>query len=70
MRRGVGRSLFLHAIERAKSAGCVEITIESDPNAEGFYLKLGAIRTGSVIYEAEPRRELPMLLYSIRDQPR
>ena len=42
MGRGVGRSLFLHAIERTKALGFGELEIESDPNAEGFYQRLGA----------------------------
>jgi ribosomal protein S18 acetylase RimI-like enzyme len=66
MRRGVGRSLFLHAVERTKASGYAELEIESDPNAEGFYQRLGARRIGSSICELEQqRRELPLLVYKI-----
>jgi GNAT superfamily N-acetyltransferase len=66
MGRGVGRSLFLHAVERTKASGCAELEIESDPNAEGFYQRLGAHRIGSSICELEQqRRELPILVYKI-----
>src|SRR3954470_22578855 len=43
MRRGMGRALFQHAVAEAKSAGCSGIKIEADPNAEGFYERMGAI---------------------------
>jgi GNAT superfamily N-acetyltransferase len=43
---GVGRSLFLHALERTKALGFRKLEIESDPNAEGFYLRLGARVSG------------------------
>jgi len=63
---GVGRSLFLHALERAKALGFRELEIESDPNAEGFYQRFGARRIGSTIREiAQQRRELPILVCHI-----
>src|SRR5256885_12005570 len=37
MRRGVGRALFIHAVERVRALGFVTLEIESDPNAVGFY---------------------------------
>jgi hypothetical protein len=43
---GVGRSLFLHAVEPTKALGFRALEIESDPNAEGFYLHPGARRMG------------------------
>jgi GNAT superfamily N-acetyltransferase len=64
--RGVGRALFLHAVERAKALGFRKIEIESDPNAEGFYLRMGARRVGvNVQIVEQQRRELPTLLYQI-----
>ena len=42
MNSGVGRALFQHAERRAAFAGAAKITIEADPNAEGFYLRMGA----------------------------
>jgi GNAT superfamily N-acetyltransferase len=70
MGRGVGRSLFRHAIERAKTLGFRVLEIESDPNAEGFYEHLGARRVGVSIRElAGQRRELPILIYEIYPLP-
>jgi GNAT superfamily N-acetyltransferase len=67
MGQGVGRSLFLHGLERAKEIGCQELEIESDPNAEGFYQHMGAHRVRVNIKELDgQRRELPILTYDIR----
>ena len=66
MGRGIGRSLFIHAVERTRELGCLQLEIESDPNAEGFYLHMGAHRVGSAIKELDgQRRELPVLVYEI-----
>ena len=63
MSQGVGRALFGHAVERGKSLGYRAMEIESDPNAEGFYQRLGARRIGLRIAELEEqRRELPVLV--------
>jgi hypothetical protein len=63
---GIGRSLFFHAVERSKSQGVQRLEIESDPNAEGFYQRLGAHRVGSRITQVLGRpRELPVLIYEI-----
>lgn len=64
--RGIGRFLFQHALEGAKAMGFRELEIESDPNAEGFYLRMGARRTGMSIHLVEDqRRELPVLTQRI-----
>ena len=66
MRRGVGRSLLLHAGGRAKALGFSKLEIESDPNAEEFYLRLGARRVASRIRDVDGhRRELPVLIYEV-----
>jgi ribosomal protein S18 acetylase RimI-like enzyme len=66
MGRGIGRALFLHAVERVKASGGTELLIESDPNAAGFYQRLGARHVGTSIRDLEQqRRELPILVYAI-----
>jgi GNAT superfamily N-acetyltransferase len=63
MGQGVGRHLFMHALKRAKDRGFGALEIESDPNAEGFYLRMGAYRVGLRIRELTmQRRELPLLI--------
>jgi GNAT superfamily N-acetyltransferase len=63
---GVGRALFDHAVQRATAAGVERLEIESDPNAEAFYHKMGAETIGEVTYELEGMpRSLPLLAYHI-----
>lgn len=57
---GVGRALFEHAVGVARSAGAAELRIAADPHAEGFYLRMGALRVGD--WESvPPGRWLPVL---------
>jgi GNAT superfamily N-acetyltransferase len=66
MRRGVGQSLFHHALGRTKALGFHQLEIEADPNAEQFYQRMGAHRIGTNIREVEQqRRELPVLIFEI-----
>jgi GNAT superfamily N-acetyltransferase len=61
--RGVGRTLFQHALERSSALGFAALQIESDPNAVGFYERMGARRVGQTITELDgQRRELPLLV--------
>ncbi|MFJ6622992.1 GNAT family N-acetyltransferase [Kitasatospora sp. NPDC091335] len=62
MGRGVGRALFERARDRAVALGLRRFTIASDPNAEPFYLAMGATRIGSVRSGSIPGRELPLLV--------
>ena len=49
MGRGFGRVLFTHAVTRLKSLmPAAPLDIESDPNAESFYLHMGAPRVGEI----------------------
>lgn len=62
MGQGIGRRLFNHAAEQAARRVATSLTIEADPNAEPFYLHLGAVRIGASISEIDgARRELPIL---------
>ena len=45
---GVGRAMFRRARDEALRRGMRTIFIVSDPNAEEFYLRMGATRTGEV----------------------
>jgi GNAT superfamily N-acetyltransferase len=68
MGRGIGRALFEHAVEQARSLGHRALKIEADPNAEGFYQRMGARRVGvSVTNIEDERRELPLLLYDLEN---
>ncbi len=59
---GIGRKLFVHALEKVVSLNVVILNIVSDPNAEGFYEKMGAKRIGDVVSEIEGNeRILPLM---------
>jgi GNAT superfamily N-acetyltransferase len=63
---GAGRLLFEHAMDRAASRGAKRVEIEADPNAEGFYLRMGARRVGENVYEIEgQRRVLPRMVVEL-----
>lgn len=54
---GVGKELFLNAMQKAAELRVTSVGISSDPNAEGFYQKMGAYRVGETTSEldGEPR---------------
>ena len=59
---GVGKELFIHAMQFAARRNISEVGISSDPNAEGFYQKMGAHRIGETVSEIDGRpRTLPRL---------
>lgn len=59
---GVGKALFIHAMQSAARGKVSEIEILSDPNAEGFYRKMGAHRIGESVSEIDGQpRSLPRL---------
>lgn len=61
--RGLGRALWNHAIATARRLGHGVLMVVSDPNAEGFYLRMGCRRIGTRPSELEPGRQLPLLRF-------
>jgi GNAT superfamily N-acetyltransferase len=59
--RGIGRALWLHAVDTARRSGHPALIVVSDPNAEGFYLRMGCRRIGTRPSELENGRQLPLL---------
>jgi ribosomal protein S18 acetylase RimI-like enzyme len=65
---GVGRALFDHAIRRAAALGAETMRIEADPNAEGFYRRMGARRVGEISYLIDgQKRTLPLVVVEVRN---
>lgn len=68
IRKGIGRSLLMHASGIAARSGVHELTIDAEPHAEPFYLALGARRVGAVPapLPGEPDRIRPQLVVETR----
>jgi GNAT superfamily N-acetyltransferase len=59
---GIGKELFIHAMQTAAGHNISTIEISADPNAEGFYQSMGAHRIGQVSSEIDGQtRTLPRL---------
>jgi GNAT superfamily N-acetyltransferase len=67
MGRGFGRRLFNHAIEQLKSGPSgAALQIESDPNAELFYVRMGAKRVGEITRDWNGlQRTTPFLQFTL-----
>lgn len=63
---GVGKMLVMEAVSVARSIRPDPITVKSDPNAAGFYSKLGAMQVDTIAAPApgSPDRELPVFEFS------
>ena len=61
MRRGTGRALWTHLMDRARALGLRRILIDADPHAEPFYRAMGAEPAGEVPSVSIPGRMLPRL---------
>ena len=70
-RRGIGSQLVRHALRYARERGERELRIDSDPQAEQFYTRLGARKVGEVAapIEGEPGRVRPQLVISTENAP-
>lgn len=60
--QGIGSALFNHALRLSKERGYHVLRLESDPNAVGFYKKMGAHQIGERHSEIEGQpRILPLM---------
>lgn len=62
---GIGRALMSHAKNVAKQLGAVQIVVQSDPHAQGFYEHIGAVYCGEQESGSVPGRYLPNLVISL-----
>lgn len=66
MGKGIGKELFIHALERSRKRGASVLKIEADPNAESFYSHVGADKVGEVSTEVDGTlRILPIMEYKL-----
>jgi len=62
MGRGIGQTLFEHAISSCRSANVFAMELDADPNAQGFYEKMGMHKVGEKKTEVDGQpRILPIM---------
>ena len=60
--KGVGKQLFHHALSYARERGWKSLQLEAEPNAAGFYEKMGMRKIGETSYELDGQpRILPIM---------
>ncbi len=59
--RGYGKRLWHHMLATAAELRLPRIRIHSDPHAEAFYAKMGAVRIGEIESTVFPDRKLPLM---------
>jgi GNAT superfamily N-acetyltransferase len=62
--QGYGTILFNHLRDRLRELGCSKLKIVSDPYAQGFYQRMGAVQVGEEPSKPEGRM-LPVLQYIV-----
>ncbi len=67
--RGVGRALWERALACARALGAHAFTFESDPHADRFYVRMGAIRTGAHASRVDPSRTLSLFRVDLNATP-
>lgn len=65
--KGLGRKLFCHLRSKLAEQNAQMLTITAEPNAEGFYLRMGAQRVGEKQSNV-PGRVLPILELTLNSQ--
>jgi GNAT superfamily N-acetyltransferase len=64
---GIGKDLFLDAMERAANMNVSNVEWSADPNAAGFYERMGAKKIGDVASEIDGQpRKLPRMKVDVR----
>jgi GNAT superfamily N-acetyltransferase len=60
---GIGRALFLHAVDQARGNGMLVFELEADPHAVPFYQRMGCKVIGESL--SEWGRKIPHMRYEI-----
>ncbi|GIN87604.1 N-acetyltransferase [Heyndrickxia sporothermodurans] len=63
--KGLGKILWKDLMNKAEQLNITEFTLDSEPHAEGFYLKMGAKRIGDTPSTIFPGRSLPLLSVNV-----
>jgi GNAT superfamily N-acetyltransferase len=62
---GLGRILWNHAVEVARSTGSSFMDLVADPNAVGFYERMGAVHSGEIASTIRSGRMLPRMRFRL-----
>lgn len=65
MRAGIGSELLRATLDAVRAAGRDALEFESDPNAEGFYLRMGARTIGEQASDFQAGRMLPVMRFDL-----
>jgi ribosomal protein S18 acetylase RimI-like enzyme len=65
IRQGIGQRLWDYALAFAREQGYRAMTLESDPNAEAFYRKQGAVASGRRESSLMPGRVLTLMTIAL-----
>ena len=63
--KGLGKRLFEHAVQLAKKLGASSMMIHSDPYAEKFYIKMGAVKVKDIPSRSLENRDIPLLKFDL-----
>jgi GNAT superfamily N-acetyltransferase len=67
MRRGIGKALFREAVAYSVELGAVELSLDGDPNAIGFYERMGMREIGEEPSIVGGGRMLPVMALDLRN---
>lgn len=65
IRQGIGQRLWDYALAHARERGYRALTLESDPNAEAFYRRQGAVESGKRESPLMPGRVLTLMTITL-----
>jgi GNAT superfamily N-acetyltransferase len=63
--KGYGRDLWQHAVVQARASKKPTLLIESDPNAQSFYERMGAQQVNTVLSSCIEGRTLPLIMFKL-----
>jgi GNAT superfamily N-acetyltransferase len=66
MGAGTGKALFEWSKDIAAGLGAAEMVVEADPDAVGFYERMGCTHAGETASGSIPGRKIPRLTFAVR----
>ncbi len=63
--KGYGKKMWRYMLEVAANNFIMNIHFESEPLAEGFYEKMGAVKIGERVSHVSENRKLPIMSYFV-----